>query len=689
MRARRLVLGAAWRRSARGRALCSTHAARLATGAGVLVLGAMFAEHAATALGSEPPALDAGPAPPRTTTPVLEPALAAAAATPNAAAPATATLAPFEYRLRATLDPVAHTVSGSGTVRWTNTSVAPTSELWLHLYLNAFRDERSLFLRRPGSGSALRGGGIELERLTSAELGGEDLLARAAPHSPDDPEDATDIRVALPQPVAPGESLTLELAWTSRLPPVTARTGYAGDFHMVAQWFPKLARLEPTGEWAHFPFHSNAEFYADFARYDVTLDVPEAMVVGATGALAESHVENGRRVERYVAEPVHDFAWVAAERLLERRERIDGVDVRVLFAPDHEQNAERILESLAFGLPHFSERYGRYPYDTLTVVEPPAEAEGAGGMEYPTLITTGGPWYAGAVDRRIERVTLHELGHQWFFGVLASHEARWPFLDEGLDSFATGEAMRAAWGLGSLVDWPDLELGTDALERARAADAAHRTPAGAPAAEFASWADLGALVYARTATALRTLGGVYGEAALERALGRYAERLRFGHPTPSDLEQALAEELPAEAVAFFHTAIFEKGWVNFSVGRLESRVALPEGAPGALDLASRAPDHAGRVVVRREGTLVLPVVVELIAEDGTRTRHTWNGEDDSVTLDYSGESPLVSAIVDPDLSIPLDQNLLDNAKSLEPVGPWRVLERASTWAELLLLGLGP
>ena len=92
--------------------------------------------------------------------------------------------------------------------------------------------------------------------------------------TPGDPDDQTDIRVPLPREIRPGESLTLEAAWDAKLPTIVERTGYADDFYMVAQWFPKLSRLEPNGQWRHFPFYHLTEFYADFGTYDVTLDVP-------------------------------------------------------------------------------------------------------------------------------------------------------------------------------------------------------------------------------------------------------------------------------------------------------------------------------------------------------------------------------------------------------------------------------
>ncbi len=74
---------------------------------------------------------------------------------------------------------------------------------------------------------------------------------------------------------------------------------------------PKIARLEPDGHFAHFAFHQLSEFYADFGAYDVTIDTPDSMIVGATGRL-EGEVRTPGRIERhYVQEDVHDFAFTA------------------------------------------------------------------------------------------------------------------------------------------------------------------------------------------------------------------------------------------------------------------------------------------------------------------------------------------------------------------------------------------
>jgi hypothetical protein len=603
------------------------------------------------------------------------------------------------YALEARLDETAHTIAGSGTLTWVNSSAVPTSELYFHLYLNAFENAHTLFNRssftRARSGRMTRRWGkITLERLVARELGDLDLLPSLEAHSPGDPLDATDRRVPLPRPIAPGERLTIELAWTSVLPEIVERTGQSRDFYFVGQWFPKIARLERDGTWAHFPFHPHAEFYADFGDYDVTIDVPATMVVGASGRRVSEVVADGRLRLRQRVQGVHDFAWVAWPAFEQREERIGNVDVHLLYPPGHALNAERTLEALRFALPHFDERYGPYPYPDLTVVHPPEHATSAGGMEYPTLITTGGPWHQPYWSRAVELLTIHELGHQWFYGMVATNEHAWPFLDEGLNSYAETVASEAMFGAGSAGRLGGLVLSATALHRAGMKLGPHDAPIARPAGEFVDFGELGSLVYSRTALLFRTIANVYGPDRLERALRRYALRYRFDHPTPDELVATLEEELGAAAATNVRTALFAGGTVNYAVRELRSvRPRSPAsagagGTSGDADPAGAKQPFESRIVIHRHGELEFPVQVLLIAADGERIVERWDGVGRDGVLVHVGSSPVVSVRVDPEDAIAIDENLLDNARRVEPPPALATWERASYVWQLLIGWLG-
>ncbi|WP_437871177.1 M1 family metallopeptidase [Sorangium sp. So ce363] len=625
------------------------------------------------------------------------PALAAPAPAPPPGAELAAHADPIaSYTLRASLDPAQHTMHGEGTLVWRNASREPQRELFVHLYLNAFKDPRTVFLRSSidgfrGSEILYDYGHIQVARFAVREMEGADVWPRGKPTTPGDPDDATDIRVELPRAVAPGEAITIDLAWDADLPSLALRTGHHGSFHMVGQWFPKIARLEPDGRWAHFPYHRLSEFYADFGAYDVTVDVPERFVVGATGRLVEERRADGRAIRRFVQEDVHDFAFAAWDRFRELRATTgDGVAIRCLFPEGSEREAALEIDLVRFGLERFGAAFGRYPYGTLTIVHPPEGAEEAGGMEYPTLITTGGSWLWPAVGvRLVEAVTVHELAHQWFYGLVATNEHRYPFLDEGLTTYAEADALRARYGDGSWARLLGLEIDLRAQYRADALTSGHNGAVAQPAAGFVDGKDYLGLVYGRPAVLLATLAGVYGEDLVRQAVGRYARENRFRHPGPEALLDAVRREVGDEAAEALRAGLFERAWVDYTVEAFDAWPA-DGAAPAPGEAGIEAAGYRGRAVVRRRGSLVLPVDVALHGEDGSVQRARWDARESTAAIPYAGAAPLAAVVIDPDHRVLLDEDLANNARRSRPdlLAPG-VLSRASFAVGLALTLLGP
>ena len=604
--------------------------------------------------------------------------------------------------ITAKLDPVSHVVSGDERIVWRNTSRVPATELWVHLYLNAFKNERTAFLRtRLGAGRGSRvptdWGFVDVKsmRLAAAEGAlaarvGEDLWALAERSSPGDPEDETDLRVPLPAPIAPGGEVTLELAFDAKLPTITERTGYLGSFHMVAQWFPKLARHTKSGAWEHFAFHRLSEFSADFGRYDVTLDVPDGFLVGATGRrVADAHA-GGRSITRWEQADVHDFAWSAWDRFEERTAKVGAVDVRVLTPPGYAAAAAIELETVTRGLGCLGRRYGAYPYDVLTVVHPPSGADEAGGMEYPALITTGGAWHGTPPSRALETVTLHELGHQWFYGMVATNEHVAPFLDEGVNSYAEAACLRERFGDASALALPGLPISLDAVHREVALLSGLDTALGAPADSFPTASHYGALVYWRTSTLLRAIDGAFGPGMVDRALARYARAYRFGHPDVRHLLDAFEQAGGPRAREALATGLFERGWVDYAVVDLGSaRHASPLGVFDRLGgretitATTSTGDYDGWALVVRRGSLKLPVDVELTFRDGTRRTVRWDGQSDWVRVAWSRAPEIAGVAVDPSRLVAIDERHSNDARALVP--SW--FGRAAAERASYLLGL--
>ncbi|MBP9207157.1 MAG: M1 family metallopeptidase [Kofleriaceae bacterium] len=610
------------------------------------------------------------------------------------------------YRIKARLDDSTHRLTGEVGLTWKNAGETEVTQLPLHLYLNAFKNETSVFMQesrgqhRGQVASTTGWGWIDLDRV---EVGGADLLPRLIWPGPG--TDETVAWVPLPAPVPPGGEITLDLAFTAQLPKVFARTGYQGHFIMAGQWFPKLGRRDgPPGfeRWVAEPLHLNSEFFADFGTYDVALTVPRTHLVAATGVLVDA-IDNadGSRTLSYRAEDVHDFAWMADPfmEVVRGTARVDGgeVEVRVVHRPAQRHFARRHLHAAIGTIETMSTMFVPYPWSIMTVIDPPPDAAGsAGGMEYPTLVTTAGDsWWARPGVRLPEYVTVHEVGHNWFQGMLASNEGEHAWLDEGVNDWADGEVMTTLYGQrGSGLSWMGLEADVFRLRRAIESDVDLPTPIAAAARAFVDADSYGAATYGKTMRALRTLLGVVGRDRFLAAMRRYAQEWAFRHPGPADLFAVLEAEL-GELDWFLGPVFYGLGGPALAVHSAECRPRHPprgvfgRGAERTETTAAQAPDSPGwacRVVIKNTGTVRLPVDLELRFADGTRLSEHWDDRGTGPAwhaIDLERSSPLVEVELDPEHKIALAEDSLPHTLRLRrnTDASWRAAARAGFWAQ--------
>lgn len=622
-------------------------------------------------------------------------ALAVALLAPRGAAAEPAP--PLAYRLAAQLDAEARTVSGTLHVRWRNPSRVPATELYLHLYLNAFAGNRTTLMRELGA---------EAERwwtrhpdgwgridLATLRLDGRDVLAQLTYVQPDDGngDDRTLARLALPAPVPPRGTIEIESAFVATLPRLFMRSGHAAPFFFVAQWYPKLAVLDAGGTWHAHQYHAASEFYADFATYDATLTVPADAVVGATGVIT-SERENGDGTRTVVvhAEAVHDFAWTADPRFRVVEERIGDVPVRLLLQPHHLAQAPRFLGALRAALSRCEAWFGPFPYPQLTVVDPGPGGLGAGGMEYPMLITVATAWWMPAGIRVPEVVAVHELGHQYWYGMLASDEVNEAWLDEGINTYVEGVIMDDAYGPGSYVDLGDLQVGAVPLARARYLAAGSWDPIATPSYRMLDRDAYVGATYDKTALALRTLGGLLGgQDKVLAALGTYARRSRFTHPGERDFRAAFSAATGGVVDGVLDELLHGTGSLDYAVARVDVH-RVPPALPAAVDVPSAEPPrYRSEVVIARRGELRLPVDIRVVFDDGGETRETWDGQGRWYRIDVTSTRQATYAMVDPDDKLPLDSNRLNNSLLREPGtrALWRLGGRWGLWLQGALLAL--
>lgn len=332
------------------------------------------------------------------------------------------------YNIDVKLEPATRKLYGKEQLLWHNKSSDTITELQFHLYLNAFRNSRSTFMKE--SGGTSRGnqidkdgwGYIDVNRFALAS--GEDLTHAMRFIQPDDDnsEDKTVFSVPLSSPLAPNDSIVVEIDFTAQLPqPPFARTGAKDEYFFVAQWFPKIG-VYIDGKWNCHQFHATSEFFADYGVYNVRMTVPKENVLGATGVEVEVKDNgDGTATHFYHAEDVHDFAWTTSPEFRVHTDfnKTKDIAIRVLMQPDHDYQAARHMEAAKTAVDYFQDWYGDYPFPNLTVVDPRRGASGSGGMEYPTLITAGTNYGLPEGVRAVEMVIIHEFGHNFWYHLLA------------------------------------------------------------------------------------------------------------------------------------------------------------------------------------------------------------------------------------------------------------------------------
>jgi hypothetical protein len=608
------------------------------------------------------------------------------------------------YKLEARLDPIHHQVAGTALVTWTNTGATAVDRLPFHLYLNGFKNEDSLFMR--SSRGVMRGARAGAEawgwiQIESVQIAGVELVGKLEKVKPREaPLDETVVELPLPAPVEPGKSIEVAFKFTDQLPEVFARTGFKGDFHMVGQWFPKIGvRVGPPGNerWECQPFHINTEFFADFGVYDVSLTVPSTYVVAATGVLASAtEAPGGTRTFTYHAEDVHDFVWMADPFMdtMSGQAKLEGkdtVEVRVLYRPEQKEFARRHLDAGIGAIERFSASYVPYPWPIMTIVDPPVDAwQGAGGMEYPTLVTTAADgWYSRPGVRLPEFVTVHEVGHNWFQGILASNESVEAWLDEGVNEWADGNVMNALYGpRSSAIDWLGWSAEATALRRAVSTDPGSLpSPIATAAYAFVDNGAYGAATYNSTMRALYTLEQTVGPTKFAAAMKAYAKEWAFKHPTGRDLFDVLSRELGQDLTWFFGPVFHGVGGLALGIRTHhcrethEPRGVYDEGSAKKTYSDSDRPNtgsYVCEVVITNTGTIHVPVDVELKFADGSVQREKW---DDRGTASWERfvvqrSSPLVEVWLDPENKLALD-NPIEHHYRIDADGAASL--RAAAW----------
>jgi hypothetical protein len=512
------------------------------------------------------------------------------------------------YTIEVRLDDKNHFLHGFEKFVYHNNSKDTMSVLFIHLWPNAYKNSKSALARQQ-----MRGGDFFLLYAGQSDRGFIDSLhfkvdGIDATHKPH--EGFEDIAIIeLPKSLQPGESITVTTPFRVKLPSGTiSRLGHIGESYQITQWYPKPAVYDLNG-WHEMPYLNQGEFYSEFGSFDVKITLPENYTVGATGDLqTTSEIQRldslaklplnvkpfinelgeayyppsstKMKTLHYVQSNVHDFGWFAdktwnvrkGETTLPHSKR--KVTTWAMFTPEEAVLWDKgALKAINDGLYYYSLWSGDYPYNQCTAVDGTISA--GGGMEYPNVTVIGRSGSASG----LATVIIHEVGHNWFYGILASNERDNAWMDEGLNSFFETRTILATnpnmpklgitagnKNIERMLQLDDLsyQYVTEELAYLLTARNYADQPMQLPS-DYYSNINYGAIVYKKTALAFNYLMNYLGEDMMNQCMSAYYEEWKFRHPEPENLQAVFEKTSGKNLDWFFDRLINTKERVDYKV----------------------------------------------------------------------------------------------------------------------------
>ena len=510
-----------------------------------------------------------------------------------------------DYDISVKLDDINHTLSGKEKMIYTNNSTQTLSFIYIHLYANAYKDRTTALAKE-----------LIADRRTGLYFADEkdrgfiDSLAftvdgiTAKYELVDKNIDIA--KLYLNTPLLPNNSIKIETPFFVKIPGNFSRLSHVGQSYQICQWYPKPAVFDKNG-WHQMPYHDQGEFFSEFGSYKVSISLPENYIVGATGILQEKSeqdfinnlandsIENiddyiyfpksskNYKTITYIQDSIHDFAWFADKRFIVRKSEVQlPVSKRKVttYAFFTGQGYDLWLHATDFvnrSIAFYSKNIGEYPYDVYTAIDGTLSA--GGGMEYPMITNINTPGDLHELDI----VITHEVGHSWFYGILASNERDEPWLDEGVNSFYEN--------MYNNTYYPDEKLYKTLINSKKIAKilgiyelddsyknklfyqyqaATHRDQAiNLKSREYTN-ENYGAVVYSKTPLALEYIRQYMGKSAFENAMKSYFINYQFKHPSSIDFQNELQKFCKMDLSNLFNELIYSKSYQNTSIKNIKN-----------------------------------------------------------------------------------------------------------------------
>jgi hypothetical protein len=576
------------------------------------------------------------------------------------------------YRIHAKLDTLNRSIYGIEELTYKNNSPDTLSELYFHVYPNAFQRGSIMDKEVAAASFTLIRTNEDLGEIKIDSL----MIIKRSSISQrvkiDTLVNDTILKIKIDPHLFPTEELSIWIKFTTTIHkgnPLIDKGGYRGNHYEISQWYPKICVYDQHG-WNAMPFHWLGEFYGEFGTFDVTLDVPGSFIVAATGEVISGdpgwdmvrvdctqHVPSDqahtpqdtiRRIVTFHAENVHDFAWVASPNFYYQTGTYKNIPIHILYQKSsHKKWHNSALNNAKLSLAWLEELVGEYPYPVLSICQGIIK----GGMEYPTLAILG----------EFNAILLqHEIAHAYFYGALANNEQTEGWLDEGLTTYQNelfinkhfpdynNQAMEPSLSIPRLsrqfkpIRLNDLQLNSLYYYFYSGFD----KPLNTPGYKLNNFYLYSYNVYYKPAKFFAILDYLVGHETFTRILRTYYDQCKFMH-VDGEKFQTICEQVARTDLDWFF-----KQWLE-STNRIDYAYA------GHNSRQQQDGTWKTEVTVKRSGNGILPVDIEAITTAGDSTRFRWDGRSKHQVISFHTNNRVNKVHLDPDDLI-LDQNRLNN-----------------------------
>ena len=325
-----------------------------------------------------------------------------ASATTTASAPATSSRT--NYILYATMDFKAHTLSVDETVRYYNNSGTALSDIVLSVQPNQYSNTFGLnSISQDGTA------------LTAFTINGQRL------------------DVSLPQPLQPNSAITLILNFNLNIPAKSSTGIFGYDFNQInlVDWYPFIVPRDASGGWVlHDPISFGEHLVYDSSDIELNIKTDSDVIIAAS-APSESNGE----WTRYRLYGARTFALSASDQFIVTDTAVGDVVIRSYYFDGYQAAGDAILFAALQAVSIYSAKFAPYPYQTLAVVQTDIHD----GQEYDGLVLLATKFYeeyGGGARNNLTTIGVHEIAHQWWFGLVGNDQALEPWLDEAMATYS-------------------------------------------------------------------------------------------------------------------------------------------------------------------------------------------------------------------------------------------------------------